>query len=281
MVGSKFIELNREKFEIDSPSSSELDILDLQKLEKYLKNNPGEVVLNCSGYTKVDEAEDQKNDLSGDCYKLNVEAAQNLAKVCKDFRKHLIHISTDYVFDGTKEESPYTEEDQPNPLSWYAKTKLMGDQKVLESGVSYTIARPEMPYSTNYPRKSDFARFFYNSLKEGKVFKAITDQKITPIFVDDLAKALGVLTENKYEGIINVASTDFITPFQFAQKVAEGIGARKALIEGVKLKDFNSGRKASRPQHSWLDVSKFEKEFGEGILKSNEEEIKEFLSKLI
>ncbi len=281
LVGSKFIEVNRGRFEIESPSSSELNVLDPQKIENYLKNSSCEVVLNSSGYTKVDDAEDQKDDLNGDCYKLNVEAAQSLAKACKEFGKHLVHISTDYVFDGTKKESPYTEEDKPNPVSWYAKTKLMGDRRVLEYAVHYTIARPEMPYSTNYTRKSDFARFFYHSLKEGKSFKAVTDQKITPIFVDDLAKALGVLAENKFEGIINVASTDFITPFEFAQKIAEGIGADKGLIEGVKFTDFNKDRKALRPQHSWLDVSKFKKEFGEGVLKSNDEEIKEFLKELI
>lgn len=281
LVGSKFIELNGDKFEIDAPPSAELDVLESQRIESYLNENQCEVVLNCSGYTKVDDAQDQTDDKEGDCYKLNVEAAGNLAKICKDYGIHLIHISTDYIFDGTKERDPYTETDRPNPLSWYGMTKLLGEEEVLSAEGEYTIARIEMPYSVDYAKKSDFARFFYNSLREGKNFTAVEDQKITPIFVDDLVKALGVLVERKYQGIINVASADFITPFEFAQKIAEGIGADKKLVQSVKFAEFNSGRKASRPQHSWLDVSKFESEFGKGILKTNGEEINEFLSKII
>lgn len=278
LVGSRFIELFKDEFKIDAPSHSDLDIINPHSLSEYLKAHPSEAVLNFSGFTNVDLAEEERDDLNGLSYKLNVLAVHNLAKICADLGKHLIHISTDYVFDGRKDNEAYTEEDLTNPVNWYGRTKLMGEEGILSTGATlYAIARIEMPYSATFKKKNDFARFFYQSLKEGKEIKAITDQKITPVFVDDCVRALKAIIENNFRGIIHVASSDSTTPFEYATMLAEAMEVDKKLIKGVKFEEFNKGRKASRPQHSWMSVKKFESIFGKDVLKSNKEGMKEFL----
>jgi dTDP-4-dehydrorhamnose reductase len=136
-----------------------------------------------------------------------------------------------------------------------------------------------MPYSSHFEKKKDFARFFLESLQQGKEFKSIEDQNITPIFVDDLVHALQKLSQEKVGGIWHVASSDSITPFEFAKEVASQANLDANKIIPVKFAEFNAGRKAPRPHHSWMSVKKFEQKFGTEILKSNKKGISKFLAR--
>lgn len=280
LVGSRFVELSKEQFEIEAPSHNDLDLFNEHEIANFLANSNSDVVLNLVAVTNVDGCEDEKDDREGQSYKLNSLMPQILAQECKKTGKHLLHVSTDYVFDGEKTENPYTEEDTPNPISWYGQTKLFGEQNVLEVDTGFTITRIEMPYSSHFEKKKDFARFFLESLQQGKEFKSIEDQNITPIFVDDLVLALQKLSQEKVGGIWHIASSDSITPLGFAKEVAAQTNLSSEKIFPIKFAEFNAGRKASRPHHSWMSVKKFEQRFGQGILKTNKAGIESFLKEI-
>lgn len=276
LVGSRFVELCKEKFDLEAPSSEQLDILNPSQIEKAISDSKPEVLINFAAFTDVDGAEGEVDDEGGKVFRINALASANIARICKNYKIHLIQISTDYVFDGKKENAPYNEDDKTGAINWYGLTKQFGEQFVADSGCDFTIVRIEMPYSAKYELKSDFARFFLNALKEGKEIKVVNDQKITPVFVDSAILAIAKIAEEKASGIYHVASTDFTSPFDFAVMVASQFGLDKSLIHSVSFEEFNSSRAASRPKNSWLSVSKFEEKFGKGILNSVEESIKLF-----
>ena len=117
-------------------------------------------------------------------------------------------------------------------------------------------------------------------LKEGKIINGVMDQKITPTYVDTLVYALQKLIEARATGIYHLASTDSTTPYDFAMLVAEKFNLDKTLIKPVSFAEYNQTRTAKRPQNSYLDVTKFETEFGKEILKTVDESIDEFKSKI-
>lgn len=273
LVGSRFLELAAD-YNTVAPTHEELDLLDFAHLESYLERSDADVVLNFAAFTNVDEVEKEKDDKDGLVYKLNVKFPKSLAQNCSALNKYLIHISTDYVFDG-KKQTPYVEEDLPNPINWYGKTKLLGEEAVSAVSSEFLIVRPEMPYSAHFEKKSDIARTFLKMLREERQIKGIIDQKITPTFTDTLCFALMKLMEVKASGVYHVVSTDFTTPYDFARLIAQKFGLDKDLVKPVKFADFNRTRIAPRPQNSYLDVSKFEAEFGKGILKTLSESLNE------
>jgi dTDP-4-dehydrorhamnose reductase len=277
LIGSRFVELANSDFEIDAPSQEEVDLLrEQQAASDYINGSHPDVILNFTGYTAVDKAEEEAGQPEGLVHKINVGIPEFLAGQAKKLDALLVHISTAYIFDGTKTGAPYKEEDEPHPLGWYGLTKLMAEDKIKESGVDNLILRIDMPYRTGYKAKTDFANYFVNQLKEGKEVEAINDGKITPIFIDHLVEAIKVMINKNTRGIYNVASTDSITLFEFVNLLAEIFGFDKELIKPISFEEYSQTRPAKRPQHTWYDVSKFINEFGEGILKSNGESLEDF-----
>lgn len=273
LVGSRFTTLHKNSFEILAPDVEEIDILNNDSVKKTLEEFSPDTVINFAAYTNVEEAETQIGDKNGICYKINAVGAKNVADALKKSGVHLIHISTEYVFDGEKKDSPYNEEDKPNPINWYGATKHFADEFVMGSGANYTIARICMPYSANYELKKDIARFFITTLKEGNKITAVLDQRITPTLVDNIANALKVLVEQKRNGIYNISCTENTTPFEFAKLLAKKFGYKKQAIEAISLDEFNKKKKAPLLRYSWLNPSKFIHEFGQGILCDLEESI--------
>ena len=266
LVGSKFIQLHSQAFEIKAPIATEVDILNQDQLLKFVQDFEPDTIINLAAYTQVESAEAQKGDKDGVCYQINAIGAKNVADVCRELNKKLIHISTEYVFDGTKESSPYTEEDKPNPINWYGQTKYAGEQFVSESGCASTIARICMPFSPFYELKKDIARFFLGELQNGRQIKAIEDQRVTPTLVNYIVNALKVLIESETKGLYHISSTDSVTPLEFAKTIAEIFGLDYSLISSVKFEDYNKDKKAKLLKYSWLNPTKFEEQFGEGIL---------------
>lgn len=273
LVGSRFLELKKDDFEILAPLSNEIDILNLDQIKEYLNENQSETVINFAAYTAVEKAEEEKGSKDGICYRLNAIGAKNLALACKEFNNHLIHLSTEYVFDGTKENSPYIEEDIPNPINWYGATKYFGEQFILESDVKSTIVRISMPYSPIYQLKKDVVRFFLDSLKSGNKIVAVDGQRITPTITSDIVEGLSLILERRVKGIYHLSSTDSVTPLELAKTIAETFSLPYFNIAGVDFEEFNRNKKAKLLKYSWLNPAKFEKEFGEGILHSVEESL--------
>lgn len=271
LVGSKFIDLNSSSFHINSPLTTEVDILNKDQIAKEIERFNPDSIINFAAYTQVEEAENQKDDQNGICFQVNAIGAKNIAEAVKKFDKHLIHISTEYVFDGIKENGSYTEEDKQNPVNWYGQSKLAGEQFVLESGCKAVVMRISMPFSSHYELKKDIARFFLEQLKKGSQIKAVEDQKITPTLVNDIANALKVLLENQSTGIYHVSSRDSVSPLEFAKTIAETFHLDYSLIGVVTLDEFNKNKKAKLLKYSWLNPAKFEREFGDEILHTVEE----------
>lgn len=271
LVGTGFSQVTKNSFEIIAPTLDEIDVLNRDQLFTAIKNSAASTIINFVGFTAVDKAEEEAENKNGLAYQLNVVAAANLAQLCKQERRHLIHISTAFVFDGTQKDRPYTENDSPNPLNWYGQTKYLGEQAIINSGCRYAIARIDMPYCCNYPLKSDFFRFFLEKMKKGETVKAINDQKVTPIYIPDLAEALRQLILQKAEGIYHIAPPKETTPFRFAKMVADKFGFDASLVDSVTFEEISIGRKAIRPICSWMDSSKFSKLFGNNILHTSEE----------
>ncbi len=273
LVGSKFIEIYNKTFEMLSPLASEVDILDKERLLKIVSEFNPDSIINFAAYTNVEEAQKQVGDKNGICFQINAVGAKNIAEVCKNLNKYLVHISTEYVFDGTKENAPYVEEDSPNPINWYGDTKYSGEKFVLESGVGGAIVRISMPYSPYYELKKDVARFFLEQLKSGNPIAAIEDQRITPTLVDDIANALNVIVERKVLGLYHVSARDSVTPLEFVKTIAETFNLDYRALSSITFDEYNKTKTAKLLKYSWLNPSKFEKEFGEGILHSVEENL--------
>lgn len=276
LVGSKFIETYGKSFELKAPLVTEIDILDKSQVLKVAQDFNPDTIINFAAYTAVEEAEKQKGKKDSICYLINAIGAKNVADVCKLLDKHLIHISTEYVFDGTKSESPYTEEDKPNPINWYGQTKYFGEEFVLGSGCDLSLVRISMPFSPFYELKKDVGRFFLERLKEGSEITAIDDQKITPTLVSDIANALKILVDLKQTGIFHVCSKTSTTPFEFAKLIADTFGLQSFLVKPVSLEEYNKGKLAKMLKYSWLSPAKFENVFGNNILHTVQEAVRLF-----
>ncbi|MBV9577960.1 MAG: NAD(P)-dependent oxidoreductase, partial [Chloroflexi bacterium] len=273
LVGSCLVERWAGRAEIAAPSHAELDVLDARALRAFLEGAAADRVVNVVAWADVDGAEADKDDIDGKVYQLNVEFAGRLAEECRRLGKHLVHVSTDYVFDGTHAEAPYTEHDPPRAVCWYAETKLRGEQAVVAADDAACVARIEMPFTGRAHPKRDLARTIVARLQLGQTLQGVTDQRITPVFLDDAADALWQLSEARYGGIVHVAAGDWTTPFDLAHKIARRLRLPPDLIVPETFERFSHGRAARRPQHSWLDVSHFTRLFGAGTLRTVDEEL--------
>lgn len=266
MIGSRFIELNGNQFTFATPAEGELNVLDSESIAKVIGKSSSSVVINFAAFTNVGKAEEEKDNEDGLCYKLNAGAVKTLADECKKTGKHLVQISTEYVFNGTKTDGLYNEQDQPSPINWYGRTKYLGERFISESGCKFTIARLTMPYRAKFDGKKDLVRGFLGMLKEGKEIFGCTDVINTPTFIDDIAKGLGLVINKELEGIIHLSSGDEISPFNFACTIAQEFGLDKNLVKPITFEEFSKGRPAPLLKNSGLDNIRFKKEFGEGIL---------------
>jgi dTDP-4-dehydrorhamnose reductase len=272
LVGSRVLELLSSNFEFIAPTSDEVDLLNEEDIKKNIEQINPEQVLYAAGYTNVDKAEEDQ-DL---CFGLNTIAVKTISDISSNLNIPLHYLSTDYVFNGEKSDLAYTEEDEPSPLSVYAKSKRDGEVLALDSNPKNSVIRLIMPYSAVHTKKLDLVRLVLGRLKNGEKVFGVTDQNVNPIFVDDLVFAIGKILENKSSGIYHVGASSFTTPDKFLHLLAKEFNLDENLITPQSFDEFSKTRPAKRPQHSWLDTSKFNKDFGEGILHSVEDGIKLF-----
>ncbi len=268
LVGSRFVDLNKKDFSIVTLGRRNTDVcinlISEAEVSKAILSSDADALINFAAYTNVDQAEEEKGDTKGEVYALNTLLPFWLARSCQNSGKKLYHISTDYVFDGKKQDRPYTEEDTPHPVnSWYSITKYKGELEVLntfkkkEEG---TIVRISYPYSGVYERKLDIARSVIKRLGLKESYLGITDQKIKPTSVDDIASGLNLLLKRGTTGIFHIAGNfspkGYITPFNFALKIAEIFKLDQTLIKPISFAEFSNTRIATRPQHTWLNTTK-------------------------
>ena len=232
----------------------ELDITNIEAIRKMVKESETNVIVNCAAYTNVDKAE--TDEATADL--INHKAVENLAIVCKEVGATLIHISTDYVFKGDKN-VPLTEDEPTNPLGAYGRTKLAGEQAILQVGCNYIIFRTAWLYSK-------FGKNFVKTMQvltaEKDSIKVVFDQVGTPTYAGDLADAIfKVIEENMLDkqGIYHFSNEGVISWYDFAQAICE-LSGNTCDIQPCLSDEFPS--KVQRPHFSVLDKSKVKETFG-------------------
>lgn len=277
LVGSRIVELLSSEYSFENISrQTGVDILDRELLIKKIAGSQTSVVLHFAAKTDVDECEkDRDNDSEILRYKdkkkqeeewnikktawgINVLGTKNIVNACERAGKKLIYISTDFVFDGgSPPEKGYTEEDVPRPINWYGQTKFEGEKAVQNARIPWTIIRISYPYRATFEKK-DFARAMMNRLKNNQPILAITDQFITPTFIDDIAQAVNVIIVKNATGIIHVTGSQFISPYDIAQLIVKEYNFDQSLISPTTRAEFFANR-APRPFKSIVRNDKIKK----------------------
>ncbi len=228
----------------------EADITDRGVMERKVQEISPDALINCAAYTAVDMAEKEPEAAA----KLNVTGPGILASLAVEYGFRLIHISTDYVFDGNSR-TPYKETDRPSPLTVYGATKLEGERVIALSGADAVVVRTSWLYS-------EFGRNFVKSMLrlagEGKEINVVDDQKGSPTYATDLARALiGLLGKNgKGFSIYNFAGGDVITWYGFARRIFSMAG-KSVILNPITSVGYPAA--ARRPQYSALDTTLAEK----------------------
>ena len=263
LVGSRITDLLKEKkYEIDDLSlTSGVDITDPSSLDIIKNDTEHEVVLHLAAKADVEGCElDKPLGEKGAAYRINVNGTQNVAEACLASKKKLLYISTDFVFDGAKElPYKYTEDDQPNPVNWYAMTKYKGEEVVEKSGVDYAILRIAYPFRADeFPLKKDFVHAIMGRLANNQPIAAVTDHIMTPTFIDDIAFAIDAVINNNAQGIYHVVGGQSLTPYDAFMLMADQFEYNKSLISKITREEFFKG-KAPRPFNLSISNAKIEK----------------------
>jgi len=259
LIGSRIIDLLKNRYEFENLSTSTgFDITQKQVVERKIVSSDASIILHLASKTDVDGCEkDKKEEINSVAWRVNVEGTRNIVQACKKSGKKIVYFSTDLVFDGKKEE-PYTEEDKPDPINWYAKTKFEGEKIIEESGIPYLILRISYPYRAKFEKKSDFVRTILKRLKEKQSINAIYDHIVTPTFIDDIAEALNVLITNNNDGLFHVVGDQYITPYDAVLLIADLFDYDKSMIQKTTRAEYFKN-KAPRPFHLALKNDKIEK----------------------
>ncbi|KPV62352.1 MAG: dTDP-4-dehydrorhamnose reductase [Candidatus Bathyarchaeota archaeon BA2] len=257
-----FATYNFRSVELQGCNFFKLNKCDRSATQALIKKIKPDVVIDTAALHNVDYCETHHDE----AWKVNVEGTRNVADACKETSAKMIFVSTDYVFDGKK--GFYNEKDAPNPLHFYAKTKLEGEKVVREAGIDYAIVRPSVIYGWNPSelaglrsssgKSMNFAIWILNELRKRKEIKIVTDQYSSPTLADNLAEALLALSKSQRKGVYHTAGKICIDRFNFAKKIAEIFDLNGGLIKPVTSDVFK--QVAERPKRCCLDVSKAERE---------------------
>ncbi len=235
----------------------ELDITDAAAVEKMVADNDVKVIVNCAAYTNVDKAEDDRELAE----LLNAKAVENLAVAIRRNDGLLVHVSTDYVFGGTRNNTPCREEEAANPTGVYGETKLHGEEAVIRSGCHYLIIRTAWLYS-EYGK--NFVKTMLNLTATKPSLKVVFDQTGTPTYAYDLAAAIyDIVEQRKYEGrdgIYHYSNEGVCSWYDFTKAIAEYAGHTACDIQPCHSDEFPS--KVVRPSYSVLDKTKIKTTFG-------------------
>ena len=257
----QFIAPNYPAIQFVFCDSSTLDITNLNNIKEFFKQFKPDYCINAAAYTAVDKAESEPEK----AYLINVVGAKNLAAVCKEFDTILLHISTDFVFDGSKE-TPYTEKDIPNPTGVYGQTKLEGEKAIQQTWEKHFIIRTSWVYSQF---GNNFMKTMLRLASERDKLSVVNDQIGTPTNAIDLAEVLvKIITEHsklntEHFGIYNFSNEGQCSWYFFAKKIFE-FNNIKINLEPIPTTSFPTP--AKRPGYSVLDKSKIKNTFGPEIL---------------
>lgn len=226
-----------------------IDITNKDELIKLLNVIKPDCIVNTAAMTNVDQCEKEKEK----CNLLNVEAVETLVNFCKERSTHLIHISTDFIFDGKN--GPYTEEDEPNPLSHYGKSKLLSEELIKSKINNYTIIRTILVYGlVDNMSRNNIVLFVKEALENKKTITMVDDQYRMPTLVDDLALACKLAIDKKAYGVFNISSNELLSIYEMSLLIADAFELDKSYIKRISTNQLN--QPANRPVKTGFDLSK-------------------------
>ncbi|MCG1035552.1 SDR family oxidoreductase [Polaribacter sargassicola] len=250
-----------------------IDITKENDLKENLFNIKPDFIINTAAMTQVDDCETNKEA----CDLLNVTVVKWLAEVSKEINAQLIHISTDFIFDGKK--GYYKETDEANPLSYYGLSKLRSEEVLVKTEIDYTILRTILVYGKVFDMsRNNIVLWVRSMLAEAKEITIVNDQYRMPTYVEDLAMACKISMDKKATGIYNISSNTLLSIYEIAQQIAEVFKLDKSLIKPISTTTLN--QRASRPPKTGFDLSKTNKKL-EFYPKSFKEDLYRFKETLI
>ena len=265
-LGSDVVkELLKRGYSTLSPNRSELNLCSEDNIRNYILNSNCEAIVHCAAYTQVDKAEDEK-DL---CIKINATATKHIAKCAKILDIPMIYISTDYVFDGTKD-GKYTENDETNPINIYGESKLAGEKYVQEILDKYYIVRTSWVFNIN---GKNFIETMLRLSKANNQLSIVNDQIGSPTYTKDLSRLLVDMLETSKYGLYHATNEGYCSWYEFANTIF------KLANINIDIKAINSNEYASRakrPMNSKLSKDKLI-EYGFKPLPHWEDALKDYL----
>ncbi len=232
-----------------------LDITVESEVNEIVAKHKPAVIINTAAMTNVDACESDKEG----CDNLNVNSVQYLINACNLNKVHLVHLSTDFIFNGTH--GPVTEEEEPSPLSYYGHSKWKAEQLVMAQANSWAIARTVLVYGiVSDMSRSNIVLWAKGALEAGKPINVVSDQFRTPTLAEDLAQGCALIAAQKAQGVFNISGKDFMSIFDLVYKVATFWNLDKSLLtistsEGIK-------QPAKRPPITGFILDKAIKELG-------------------
>lgn len=268
LLGQKLVELLLTKDDyliatakstlaIDLPKGEfhSLDITNPDEIQKVIQQSKPDAIINTAAMTQVDHCETEREK----CWANNVTAVESLVKVCEKTKTHLIHVSTDFIFDGTR--GPLDESEKPNPLSYYGESKLAAEVAIQKSNIDWAILRTVLVFGvTKDMSRSNIVLWVKKSLEEGNVINVVNDQWRTPTLAEDLAMGCYLAATKKIKGIYNISGDEMMTPYDIAIKTADFFGLDKSLIQQTDSTKFK--QPAARPPKTGFIIDKAKRELG-------------------
>lgn len=233
-----------------------LDILNFDATDALLNAFQPNVIINASALSVVDYCEQHPEE----AYAMNVSAVKHLAEYCQTNPCRLIHLSTDFVFDGTASEA-YTELDTPNPVNYYGKTKRWSEEAIEQACNNYAIVRVEVVYGKPFDgQHGNIVHLVKNRLGNGQGIRVVSDQFRSPTWVEDIARAIESLLSDKYQGIYHICGGETLSVADIAFRTAKYFGLDSSLIQPVTTEEMNEA--TPRPLFSPMSTEKAFREFG-------------------
>lgn len=255
MVGTHtIVGVDRNKLTSTPFEIVKADLLEAGTCSRLMASVQPDAIIHTAANADIDACE---SDPEG-AHLLNAEFPGLLAELCAKRDVHLIHISTDAVFDGTKN-STYLEDDNPNPLSIYARTKLDGENAVLSANSNAVVARVNF-FGWSLSGIRSLAEFFYSNLSAGQSVNGFTDVWFCTMFVGDLADTLVSMLEKGLSGLYHVVGPEALTKYDFGMKIARQFGFDEGLIRPISVEE--SGLKAKRSRNLRLSIHKLSTDLG-------------------
>ena len=234
-------ELKRQNIEYYGARRQDFDIVDFEVMEKFITNYMPDAVIHCAAYTAVDKAEDEQEL----CYLVNASATENIAEICKKINAKMLYISTDYVFDGTKD-GFYKVDDKPNPINVYGKTKLLGEQAVQKILDKYFIVRISWVFGEH---GNNFVKTMLRLGKERKELNVVADQYGSPTYTADLAPLLVEMIKTDKYGVYHATNEGVCTWAEFAEEIFK-IAGMNVKVNHIMTAEYPT--RAQRPMNSRL-----------------------------